>query len=119
MVVGRVDMIQKAIREGGSLQDAARRWAGWIVQAARLARALTAKQAVKYLATRGVVTTTNAIRKAGEKSRFWSTKQRVPGQRRKARVYDPKELVIYFRNVRADPNYYRGENWLEGRGSRR
>lgn len=103
----RVNTIQWAIEQGGTVDEAGQRWAAYIVRAARLARAVTARQGVKYLAARGLATTVMAIRRAGEKGRFWSTKGRVPGQRKEARVYDPKDLLIYCRNVREDANYYR------------
>lgn len=98
------DTIQEAIRQSDSLDDAAHRWALWVAGQARLRRARTVGVCVAYLARRGIETTPNALRNFGTRKRVWCTTKPVYNakarRRMKTRVYDPKELVVFFRSIR-------------------
>jgi len=103
-----VDTIQNAIDQSDTLDQAAHRWALCIVDAARLRRARTAPLCVAYLAKAGIETTPNALRLLGNRKRVWSTNVNIfnekgtGGTRRrmKTRLYDPKELVTFYRSIR-------------------
>lgn len=98
------DTIREAINQTDTLDDAAHRWALWMADQARKRRALTAKDCVAYLARLGIHTTTNALRNFGTRKRIWcDTVPRFNAsarRRMKLRIYDPKELVVFFHTIR-------------------